>query len=478
MWCLNLPIPSDLRHLYLYSSGREKTHIVEALGTSDLVEADYRKKRRIADLEKEFRQARNNARGILPSELDVAREFREELKVVRAKGTEDEHDAWLHLSSERAMEIAGDPDKQTPESVARSDIFWKVANGSLTLNDLFDEWTSKSGISGRTLAKYRTAFKEFMGYMKLTDGLPSQMTRAAAVGYVDWLNKEGRSQRTKAAVPLSYNSKKDRVAALSAFWNGVEQRGAVQGSNPWTNLSITEKPTSDLSIWSNLSNIGRPKKRPSFSEADLIAILNAQGPSSGRACQHSKMQMLEVFTLALLTGARLEEVCSRRLKDLSKVSSVYWLTIHDSKNAASDRTIPISHPTGVALIDRLVGDRVRGDDLLFQCLTPAKTDGTYSRNIGKALQRFFAKIPALDSALVPYCARHTFQTLMGNRDDVKDAVLDRYVGHANKSMMDRHYRHISEDTLLSFAQKVRYADSVEKRLREELELLGELPVAA
>lgn len=225
--------------------------------------------------------------------------------------------------------------------------------------------------------------------MKLKDCLPSQMTRAAAVGYVDWLNKEGRSQRTKAAVPLSYNSKKDRVAALSAFWNGMEKRSALRGANPWANLQVTEKPTSDPSIWSDLSNTGRPKKRPSFSTDDLLAILNGQGPSGGRACQHSKRQMLEVLTLALLTGARLEEVCSRKLKDLSKESDVYWMTIHDSKNAASDRTIPISHGTGVALIDRLVGDRTDGEELLFDGLTPAKTDGTHSRNIGKALQRLF-----------------------------------------------------------------------------------------
>lgn len=115
------------------------THIVEALGTSDLVGADYRKKRRIADLEKEFRQARNKALGILPNELDVAREFREELKVIRARGTEDDHDVWVHLSTEKAMEIAGDPDRQTLESVTRSDTFLKVANGSLTLDDLFNE---------------------------------------------------------------------------------------------------------------------------------------------------------------------------------------------------------------------------------------------------------------------------------------------------------------------------------------------------
>lgn len=470
MWYLNLPIPSDLRHLYVTSKGVPRTHIVEALGTSDLVEADYRKKRRIADLEKEFRVARNNALGILPSELDIAREFRLGLREILAKGDDDDHHGWYDLATEQAMKIAGTPDKQTPESVTRGDTFWEVARGGSTLIELFDEWASMSGISGRTLMKYRTAFKEFMDFMKLTDGLPNVMTRAAAVGYVDWLNKEGRSQRTKAAVPLSFNTKKDRVAALSAFWNGIEKRGAVNGTNPWTNLQITEKPTSDLSVWSDLSNVGRPQKRSSFSNEDLLAILSAKGPSIRRDCQHSKKRMLEVFALALLTGARLEEICCRRLKDLSKVERVYWLTIHDSKNESSDRRIPFSHPTGVALIDRLVGDRVNGNELLFEALNPAKTDGTYARNIGKALQRFFSKIPALDSTHVPYCARHTFQTLMGNREDVKDAVLDRYVGHANRSMMDRHYRQISDDALLSFAKKVCYADSVESRLREELDL--------
>lgn len=478
MWSLNLPIPSDIRHLYRTDKGKCQTHIVEALGTSDLREADFRKKRRIADLEKEFRRQRSEAAGILPSEVEIAKEYREQFLKIQANGSEEDHDIWHYNASEFAEQVTGLPDKQTPESTARGELVWRIANGAMTLNDLFDEWTSKKGIKGRTLKKYTTAFREFMNYKRLSDGFPEEMSRSAAIGYVDWLNSEGRDQRTKVVKPLSFNTKKDRVSALGAFWNGMEQRGAVRGRNPWQNLSLTERPTTNPSRWEDLSNVGRPKKREHLTEEDLLAILNASGPSGRKASQHSKKEMLEVFALALFTGARQEELCCRRLRDLSKVNNVYWLNIYDSKNASSDRKIPIVHPIAVALLDRLVGNRTNLEDQLFQHLSRAKTDGTYSRNIGKALQRFFAKIPSLEKGQTPYVTRHTFATLMGNREDVIEAVLKRYIGHADKSITDRHYRTITAESLVSFSRKVRYPDSVEQRLLEELELKIEHPEVA
>jgi hypothetical protein len=62
------------------------------------------------------------------------------------------------------------------------------------------------------------------------------------------------------------------------------------------------------------------------------------------------------------------------------------------------------------------------------------------------------------------------QSLMGNREDVKDAVMQRYVGHRPTGMTDKHYREISAESLMSFAQKVRYPAKVEKRMELELGL--------
>jgi integrase len=256
----------------------------------------------------------------------VALAFREELREA------DNADNY-ELSETIALLITDQADRiheeggQTRQSLRKAEDFVRISQGAETLTESIEDWLTKGNLPPRTQSKYRTALTEFTTFVGGHPLIP-EMNRANAVAYVDWLNREGRSQRTKKAVPLSFNSKRDRVMALSAFWNkGLSARNKVSEQvNPWSKLEVTEKPTSAATQWDDMSNVGRPKRRPYFDDADLLAILDAPGPRQTAATRYTKATLLEVLTLGLLTGARPDEMCSLHLKDIRKVSGGYLLS--------------------------------------------------------------------------------------------------------------------------------------------------------
>lgn len=475
-WYLNLPIPHAIRHLYPTEAGTPKTHIVESLGTADLNEAARCKALHLARWVAEFRRKEREAAGILPTELDEAQGFRQAIakaSVVRDPRDPDgptERDLREVLVFTRADEIA-ELGGSTPESIQRAQTFADIALGRQTLDELFNEWTSNSALPSRTVAKYRTALDEFTAFLGKKAAFPEDMTRANAIAYADWLNREGRSQRTKKLVPLSMNAKRDRLMALSAFWSkGLELRQKATGSvNPFTRLMVTPRPTASAIQWDDMGNAGRPVRRPDLNADDLLAILDAPGPREGGATRYGKRTLMEVFCLGLLTGARSDEIASLRLRDIKRTDYGYLVTFPETKTEAQ-RAIPVAHEIASSIIRRRIGNRISPEEQLFaEFRAKAGTDSIYEL-VGRGLRRHLKKAAGLPEGAVPYCTRHTLQTEMGNREEVRDAVMQAYVGHRPESMTDKHYRRITQETLLAFARQISYPARVEQRMREELGL--------
>lgn len=469
-WYLNHPIPKDVQPAYLTKAGKPQTHVVKALGTSDQHEAYRRKVMLLPSILAEFEQHKRALRGAAPSDLALAFEFRQRLRDAANAGDFDLADTIGGVLVEHADRIH-EEGGETEASLRKARTFVRVAEGAETLSEAFEDWLDKGALPARTRAKYRTALMEFASFL---GGHPliADMTRANAIRYVDWLNSEARSQRTKKIVPLSFNSKRDRVMALSAFWNkGLSARGKVTDSaNPWTKLEVTEKPTSSGIRWDSTTNTGRPKKRDSFDEADLLAIYDAPGPRVSNATRYPKATLLEVFTLAVVTGARPDELCSLLLGAIKKHPGGYLLKFTDAKTADSDREIPVVHPVAVKVIERRIGTRTDKAAQLFAEFRPKAGHDSMAELVLRALGRHLDRAAGLPESAVPYAARHTLQTLMGNRDDVKDAVMQRYVGHRPTGMTDRHYRSITQEALLGFAKRVKYSAAVERKMRTELGL--------
>lgn len=478
-WYLSVPIPTSLRGLYLTSKGAPMTHIVRALNTTNEDEAYRRKLEPLAEILADFELKRQEQAGEIVPPLVEARHLRRDYqRALKEQNRPPTHGGgpstreFIAIMADDLAESVAEAGGNSEDALRDAQLVASVALGKETLDEAFDEWLSKTTLPLRTQAKYRTALQEFLRFLGPGHHLIDAMDRQAAIDYADWLNSEARSQRTKKAVPLSYNSKRDRIMALSVFWGkGLSARGKAFGHNPWTRVteSITKTPTPSSIKWDNLENTGRPKRREGFTTEDLIAIYDHQGTKESHRTTHTKQTMMEVLTLALFTGARPEEICSLTLGDIKESHGAYWLSITDAKNDASDRTIPVAHPAGKALVARRVaqGKGKGKHQQLFPELKAKKGGDSLYELLGRALGRHI-KASGVSGGLVPYCARHTLMTLLGNRPDVKDAELQTYVGHKPKSMMDQHYRVISQESLLSLAQKIEYPPEVESRFFREL----------
>jgi integrase len=467
-WFLNYPIPADVRPEYLSDGGKPKTHIVQTTGTSDLNEAHRRKFGLIQKLEVEFSRARREAAGTLPADVQLAKRLAADLSA--ASNAEDYELAGtiqlLITEQAQKVDVAGG---SNPRSEARARSFIGIATGGETLLESFETWMDHSTLPARTKAKYRTAVEEFtsfLGGLVLT----SDVNVDNAHRYVDWLNKEARSQRTKKLIPLSYNTKRDRVMALSAFWSQwlrPRKKVKAESNNPWSKLIITEKPTPSGIKWDSMDNTGRPQRRDAFEESELLAILAAPGPTKGSSLRYPKRTLMELFSLALLTGSRPDELCSLLLGDIKVADGVYWLNFDETKTK-DDRRIPVVHDIAVGILKRRMGDRKDPKAQLFDELRPKGKGGSLYELVGRALGRHLDRATGLSSSAVPYAARHTFATIVGNMDGIKDHALKRYIGHKPEGMTDERYRNTRPEDLLAVARKVRLPLNVEAKMRDNL----------
>jgi integrase len=468
-WHLHYPIPVELRHHYPTASGKHRTHIDKALQTADPDEAYRRKLVELTAIEAEFRAHRRGNRGTEPDTLRIAKSFRREIGDASNAENYDASETIAMVVSDYADRIHEEGGR-TSESLKRARTFSRIAHGAETLRESFDAWMAAGTLPARTQAKYRTAVEEFIGHVG-GEPLIDDMNEDTALAYVDWLNSEARSQRTKKVVPLAFNTKRDRVMALSAFWNTwLLPRRKVKGASPWGRLKVTDKPTASDVKWDSTANTGRPQRRPYFDEGDLLSILNTSGPRVGKSTRYPKRTLMEVLTLGLLTGARPDEVCSLLLEHVRPIPGGYSLHFGDPKNDESIRRLPVVHPIAVALIKRRIGERTEPKAQLFAEFRPKGEGDNLAELVGRALGRHLDRATGLTPGAVPYCTRHTFATTVGGRPGVQRVVMQRYIGHKPQDITDRHYQDITPAQLLEVARVVSYGVTVEQRMREELEL--------
>lgn len=95
----------------------------------------------------------------------------------------------------------------------------------------------------------------------------------------------------------------------------------------------------------------------------------------------------DLLRLALLHGARLEELCALRQSDVHKRDDGYWMDITSGKTRAAKREIPV-HPLAVSIIERRREDK---DEYLFAGLDPGGPDNKRSWYISKVYGRFRAR---------------------------------------------------------------------------------------
>ena len=123
------------------------------------------------------------------------------------------------------------------------------------------------------------------------------------------------------------------VSSLSSFWTWLEKRGHAQ-DNPWLRQGIAKKSTR-----------GEANKRSQWSDDALITLL-----SSSYTPRYTKI-FHDLVRLALVTGARINELCELTVDDVHHREDGLWIIVREGKTKAAIRDIPV-HESAAHVLKR------------------------------------------------------------------------------------------------------------------------------
>jgi integrase len=441
VWWIKVAVPRALRHLY------SSPHVEQSLQTESVTEAERTKLARVALIHLDFRRKRREQAGNLPAHLREAFEYRAQLAQAR-DGTDAE--ILSGLVTDRAGEISeasGGTDEHASEHAKNFAAIAFLGQDSKTLREAFDAWITTADFRAGTQTKYRRAFDEFMAFLGHVDTVPAKLTPERIRSYVDFLN----------AGSLDPATKRGRVIALSAFWKNLQRDQQVPiGPNPWRGHTFTGARAKAATL---------PKERP-YKPEELLALIN--GPERGERSRYTKRTMIELTALGIYTGARLEEICARKLADVEPIRGGYMLHIREAKSRAGARSIPILHPIPASVLKQRIGKRRDPAAFLFAEFAPGGPDGKRSWQVQKALGHYRRAV-GLPEGVDFHSTRRTFATVM-EKLGVDLRWVERYFGHKPAGLIGRTYAQGSPESLRKVAQQVKYPAKVERAFKVALML--------
>ncbi|HUT51195.1 MAG TPA: tyrosine-type recombinase/integrase [Alphaproteobacteria bacterium] len=419
-WYIKVELPPSMRAAF-----NGKRRIVKSLKTRDLDEARRRRWSALRDIKAEIEAKRQ---GYMPSTvLDEALRWRTDVEGLRAKGDDVTAEVVEGLISDRAREI--DHENGGVAAVG----FFGVARGEAEpLQPLSERWLAeiKDDVKTQTLGQYRLAVGKLLDFLGAGATIESVTRRKAGEFVSVKLLPAGITRKTVAR----------HISALSSFWRWLNKRGFVE-ENPWSNQAPPKGKSSH--------------KRP-FTEDELVRLMagTPKGSIAGRV-------LPDLMRLALLSGARLEELCSLKVKDVSDGT----LSIRDSKTRAADRDIPI-HPLAKPMIERRTKQWHPGD-FLFPNLIAGGPDNKLGWNLSKAftVYRRSVGVGGVTREVDFHSFRRCFATALEHAM-VPQNVAAELIGHTKQDMTFGLYSGgLTAEPLKDAVEKVDFGDAVMDLLR-------------
>lgn len=325
---------------------------------------------------------------------EVDEEFEETLDELRA-------DLWsgkLQEGSPRAVDLEA-------EAQRLKDL---VSGKAIDLKDTVRDWLDeiKPHYTAQTIAQHETAFARLYSFLGDRCLVRDVTRRRAGEFLTKDLVRSGLSGKTIKRYLSSY----------SMAWKWMISRGLLDDGgdavpvNPWAGQRIA----------------GAAKKsavRHAWTPEELQKILTADFPKKYRTVLH------DLIRLALLTGARIEELCAIRAEDVVRTEQGIFLSIRKGKTEAATRLIPL-HELGVPIVERRLQD---GDEFLFANLEPGGRDGKRSHHVSKAFGRYRRDAGITDDLKDFHALRTTFMEAMEGAG-VPESTTKLIVGHKRESM--------------------------------------------
>lgn len=339
-WHAELTIPKDVRQVL----GKRKFR--KSMGTSNKNEAARK------------------------SQFVIAR-WKEHIAVARGKGgdvsfyrdmydnTSDEgKDVLEEMFTELVVDEYGKThaSQLSPNELKNSQEAFQLMTGKETRTDIYIvEWLSDWDVKLQTKNQGRRYVQE----MALKFPIVSMLNRKAVKAWYKELQEE------KGITVKTFHG---RLSPCKGYWSYLQDKGVVsQASNPFVGLGLRDKK--------------RDVVRQPFTVLEiqkLFAHLQAQS--------NQDPQLFQLFTLAIYTGARIEELCSIKTDEVGDG----YLEISNSKTVAGVRQVPI-HPE---IIDAVAAMKMASEDgyLLSGLNGKGNQYGKRSAAIGKRFGRAKTKL--------------------------------------------------------------------------------------
>ena len=251
---------------------------------------------------------------------------------------------------------------------------------------------------------------------------------------------------------LSVDTQTKLISRMTSLWNFlIDEYPEYVTQNVFKKKSVT------------VTSRKAKDKRESFTDEDIKTIFHHKNflPTifEGHGRQTIKYPYYFVPILAVMMGARLEEICQMRVTDIKKVNGIWVYRIREEgryneeetrvKNPYSERDIPL-HPE---LIDTLrfvqYVNHIKklGHERVFWELP--KRGNVYHRNVGKFFnEKYLVKIGIKKRGKSFHSFRHSVETHLTNAN-VNGRYIDFLQGHSQKGVGGNVYmKGIRVDVLL------------------------------
>ena len=230
---------------------------------------------------------------------------------IETDGTEAEH--------QRAMQAADKVD-EISNNYTRPQAISITSSQNYSLGECVDDyWKEKSeDFSKGTVRTYQSCFNKLMAGL----GTNTNLSSIESTAFVNWRITQDKT--------LSPDTVTRDCGAYKSLFDWAIKRGKYAGVNPIEDAELSKKVRHSRVT-------AHEKPQLPFTKDDLDKIFDSK-----RYASVDKPCAFWMPILALCTGARLNEIASIKLTDISEYSSgKYAIQINDGKTLASKRIVPI-----------------------------------------------------------------------------------------------------------------------------------------
>lgn len=397
-WRVVVEIPKPLRQA---ANGRPR--FLKSLSTESLTEANRLKHSHVAEFKRRIKMLEKGQADPLAAAIEAAISFREAFATADneylAHGDQESFAASelldvVNREAEALLEAQG------PEAER---LFRNLATGKATLiRDHYPTWLTICEGTKQTKAQHEATIKRYLAWAGEYTSIEATERRKAG-DYVQALRDDELSPKTIQR----------HLSTLSTFWRWLMSKGLTDPANrdnPWREHGVSKR-----------SRKGKAATRKGLPNEKLLKLLKGRY----RTPRYAKV-LADLTRLALLHGARLDELCSLKKVDVHKRADGYWFVINEGKTEAAAREVPL-HKLAVPIVKR----RLKGDDeYLFAGLVPGGPDDKRSWNVSKAYGRFRKQKDVGVSARFEdfHALRKTFVDLMEGLE-VPESTVKLIIGH-------------------------------------------------